>query len=173
MEKYTQQYVTDLYKFLRRQIISRIDKNSPTRRLVKQIPINGLELAKNILADLSSDLKKNILRSMCAKNPAIAILLSDERISLKDIRYLNNQDVFFVMRELKDLEIIYLLRHSSPQLVKKILSALSSQRSRDLKKGLLHCQFLENEEAMEIKNRIIHVLNDLYRNNKITLAPIK
>ena len=123
--------------------------------------IGGVKALAEILNMVGTSTEKSILGNLSENDPELATEVKNLMFVFEDIVLLDDRSVQRVLKELDNKELALALKHTNPEVKRKILSNLSERAAQMVEEEMSYMGPVRLREVEEAQQRIVDILRKL------------
>ena len=160
MERVTPETIESVEKVME----SRIDFTAGASK------IGGVKAIAEILNLVGTTSEKSILGNLSEQDPELATEIKNLMFVFDDIIYLDDRSIQKVLREVDNKELAMALKHTNPEVKKKILSNLSERASQMVEEEMNYMGPVRLREVEEAQQHIVDIVRKLEEDGLIVIV---
>jgi flagellar motor switch protein FliG len=132
--------------------------------------IGGVKAMAEILNLVGTSSEKAILGNLSEQDPELATEIKNLMFVFEDLIYLDDRSVQRVLKEIDNKELALALKHTSPEVKKKILSNLSERAAQMVEEEMSYMGPVRLREVEEAQQRIVDIIRKLEEEGLIVIV---
>ena len=131
--------------------------------------IGGINLTTNIISELSSVDRKDILSNISQIDEEISDYIQEKLFSYEDINKLKDEVIIEILKNVEKNDLLIALKYSSKKIKKRFLSKMSKRAKIIFKEEMKLISEKKELEYIEVQRKIVKTINKLNNTGVIEL----
>ena len=132
--------------------------------------MGGVKSAAEILNMVGTSTEKSILGNLSEQDPELATEIKNLMFVFDDLIYLDDRSIQKVLKEVDNKELALALKHSNPDVKKKLLANLSERASQMVDEEISYLGPVRLRDVEEAQQRIIDIVRKLEEDGLIVIV---
>lgn len=130
----------------------------------------GIKEAAKMLQGLDPKTRKTVIEQMIAMNPELAQEIKSQMVTFDDLKYLTPSMMRDLMRKINMDDLALALRATTPEVIQKILSLVSSNIRKDIE-DVLKGKPQPLSKVQEAQTKVMDTVLEMVDRGELVLSP--